>query len=80
MAKAMGVKLKIVNTDYDGIIPALMADKFDIIISGITINQERNLQINFAGPYIVAGQAILLSKKHEGKITSYKNLNDPKYE
>lgn len=79
MAKAMGVKLKIVNTDYDGIIPALMADKFDIIISGITINQERNLQINFAGPYIVAGQAILLSKKHEGKITSYKDLNDPKY-
>ncbi|NLW80840.1 MAG: transporter substrate-binding domain-containing protein, partial [Desulfovibrionales bacterium] len=27
MAKAMGVKLKIVNTDFDGIIPALMADK-----------------------------------------------------
>jgi polar amino acid transport system substrate-binding protein len=79
MAKAMGVKLNIVNTDYDGIIPALMADKFDIIISGMTINQERNLQINFAGPYIVAGQAILLHKKHEGKITSYKDLNDPKY-
>ena len=31
MAKAMGVKLKIVNTDYDGIIPALMTDKIDII-------------------------------------------------
>lgn len=79
MAKAMGVKLAIVNTDFDGIIPALMADKFDIIISGMTINQARNLQINFAQPYIVAGQAILLNKKHEGKITSYKDLNDPQY-
>jgi len=79
MAKAMGVKLTIVNTDYDGIIPALMADKFDIIISGMTVNQERNLQINFAKPYIVVGQAILLNKKHEGTITSYKDLNDPKY-
>ncbi|UTF48744.1 transporter substrate-binding domain-containing protein [Desulfomicrobium sp. ZS1] len=79
MAKAMGVKLTIVNTDYDGIIPALMADKFDIIISGMTVNQERNLQINFADPYIVVGQAILLNKKHEGTISSYKNLNDPKY-
>ena len=79
MAKAMGVKLNIVNTDFDGIIPALMADKFDIIISGITVNQERNLQINFAEPYIVVGQAILLSKKHEGKIKSYKDLNDPKF-
>ncbi|NLY41130.1 MAG: transporter substrate-binding domain-containing protein [Desulfovibrionales bacterium] len=79
MAKSMGVKLTIVNTDFDGIIPALMADKFDIIISGITINQTRNLQINFAEPYIVAGQAILLNKKHEGKVTSYKDLNDPKF-
>ena len=79
MAKAMGVKLTIVNTDYDGIIPALMADKFDIIISGMTVNQERNLQINFADAYIVVGQAILLNKKHEGKIKSYKDLNDPKF-
>jgi polar amino acid transport system substrate-binding protein len=79
MAKAMGVKLTIVNTDYDGIIPALMADKFDIIISGMTVTQERNLQINFADPYIVVGQAILLNKKHEGTVTSYKDLNDPKF-
>lgn len=79
MAKSMGVKLVVVNTDFDGIIPALMADKFDIIVSGMTINQERNLQINFASPYMVAGQAILLNKKHEGKITSYKDLNDPQY-
>lgn len=79
MAKAMGVKLTIVNTDFDGIIPALMADKFDVIISGMTVNQERNLQINFADPYIVIGQAILLNAKHEGKIKTYKDLNDPQY-
>ncbi|BBD07525.1 transporter substrate-binding domain-containing protein [Desulfovibrio ferrophilus] len=79
MAKAMGVKLNIVSTDYDGIIPALRADKFDIVASGMTLTQERNLQINFADPYIVVGQAIILNKKHEGKIKSYKDLNDPKY-
>lgn len=79
LAKAMGVKLKVVNTDYDGIIPALLADKFDIILSGMTLTQERNLQINFVDPYIVVGQAILLNEKHAGKITSYKDLNDPKY-
>ena len=79
MAKAMGVKLTIVNTDYDGIIPALLTDKFDVILSGMTVTQERNLQINFADPYIVVGQAMLLSKKLEGTISSYKDLNDPKY-
>ena len=50
MAKSMGVKLELVNTAWDGIIPALLSDKFDIIASGMTINQERNLKINFASP------------------------------
>ncbi len=75
MAKAMKVKFVPVNTDFDGIIPALLTKKIDIIISGITITQERNLQINFAGPYFYSGQAILLAKKHENKVKSYKNLN-----
>ena len=79
MAKAMKVKFVPVNTDFDGIIPALLTKKFDIIISGITITQERNLQINFAGPYFYAGQAVMLAKKHEGKIKSYRDLNKPEY-
>jgi polar amino acid transport system substrate-binding protein len=79
LAKAMGVKYVPVNTAWDGIIPALMTNKFDIIISGMTCTQERNLAINFADPYIVIGQAILLNKKHEGKVLSYKDLNDPKF-
>ncbi|MEN8245748.1 MAG: transporter substrate-binding domain-containing protein [Thermodesulfobacteriota bacterium] len=79
MAKAMGVKFVPVNTAWDGIIPALMTDKFDIIMGGMTITQERNLKINFADPYIVVGQAILLNKKHEGKVLSYKDLNDKKF-
>ena len=79
MAKAMGVKFVPVNTAWDGIIPALVTDKFDIIMGGMTITQERNLKINFADPYIVVGQSILLNKKHEGKVLSYKDLNDPKF-
>ncbi|MCP3900900.1 MAG: transporter substrate-binding domain-containing protein [Desulfobacteraceae bacterium] len=79
MAKAMGVKFVPVNTAWDGIIPALITDKFDILISGMTITQERNLAINFADPYIIVGQTILLRKGLEGKIKSYADLNDPKY-
>ncbi|OQX33279.1 MAG: amino acid ABC transporter substrate-binding protein [Oceanospirillales bacterium LUC14_002_19_P2] len=79
MAKAMGVELEIVNTAWDGIIPALMTDKFDIIMSGMTVTAERNLQVNFVDPYIVVGQIILLRKGLEGEIKSYKDLNDPKY-
>ena len=79
MAKAMGVKFVPVNTAWDGIIPALITKKFDIIMSGMTATQERNLKINFADPYIIVGQTIMLNKKNEGKVKSYKDLNNPKY-
>ncbi len=79
MAKAMEVELELVSTAWDGIIPALLTNKFDIIMSGMTITQGRNLKVNFADPYIVVGQTILINKKHAGTIQSYKDLNDPKY-
>ncbi len=79
MAKAMGVELEIVSTAWDGIIPALLTDKFDIIMSGMTLTQARNMSINFASPYIEIGQSIIVSNKIAGEIKSYKDLNDPKY-
>jgi len=79
MAKAMGVKFVPANTAWDGIIPSLITDKFDIIMSGMTVTQERNLKINFANPYIIVGQTILINKKDKSKIKSYKDLNNPKY-
>lgn len=79
LAKSMGVKMVPVNTDWAGIIPALVTNKIDIILGGMTITQERNLKVNFCDPYIVIGQAVLLNKKYEGTVKSYKDLNDPKF-
>jgi len=79
MAKAMGVKFTPVNTSWDGIISSLLTKKFDLIMSGMTVTQERNLKINFADPYITIGQTILLNKKHGKTVKSYKDLNNAKY-
>jgi len=79
MAKAMDVKLELVSTAWDGIIPALMTGKFDVIMSGMTLTQSRNMTINFAQPYILIGQSILFKKELAGDVHSYKDLNDPKY-
>ena len=56
MADEMGVKLKIVKLDWNGMLPGLLTDQFDIIISGMTITPQRNLWINFADPYMTVGQ------------------------
>ncbi|MGB5918825.1 transporter substrate-binding domain-containing protein [Arcobacter sp.] len=79
MAKDMGVKLKLLPTAWDGIVAALVTGKCDIIISGMTVSQKRNLKVNFADPYLVVGQTMLMNKSLEGKITSAKQLDDPKY-
>lgn len=79
MARSMGVKVSFVNTQWDGIIPALLTDKFDILISGMTITPERNLQVNFAQPYIVIGQTALLARRHAATVSSVRDLDDPKY-
>lgn len=77
MAKAMGVKLTLVPTAWDGIIAGLLAGKYDIIMSGMTITQERNLKINFADTIISVGQTMLVAKKHADK--KWQELDDEKY-
>lgn len=79
MAKQMGVKYVPVNTAWDGIIPALITGKCDLIMAGMTINAQRNMKVNFAEPYIIVGQSLIVNPKLKGEITSYKDLNDPKY-
>ena len=68
-------KVKLVNTAWEGIIPALMTHKFDIIMSGMTVRQDRNLKVNFCDPVYYIGQCILINKKDKDKYKSYKDLN-----
>lgn len=73
IGKDMGVKVEFVPTAWDGIIPALVAGKFDIIISGLTMTPQRNLTVNFTIPYAHSGQQMTASKKLAG---NFKNLED----
>jgi len=79
MAKEMGVKLTLVPTSFDGMIAGLLTDKFDIIMSAMTVTQQRNLKINFANPYIVVGQTVLLRKDLESKIKNASDLDKAGY-
>jgi polar amino acid transport system substrate-binding protein len=61
LANDLGVKLDLVPTAWDGIIPALLAGKFDVIIGGMTITTKRNLTVNFSAPYDYAGTALAVA-------------------
>ena len=56
VAADMGVDVEFVPTAWSGIIPALIAKKFDVIIGGMSITPQRNLTVNFTQPYAHSGQ------------------------
>ena len=59
LAEDMGVEAEFIPTAWDGIIPALVSGKFDVIISGMTTTPQRNLTIKFTNPYAYSGLTIL---------------------
>ena len=76
LAADMGVDVEFVPTSWDGIIPALVSGKFDVIISGMSITPGRNLTVNFSDPYAYSGLTILANKKMTEGFT-LESFNDP---
>lgn len=79
MAKALGVKPVFVDTLWPSIIPALNLGRFDIIFGGMSVTESRKEKVDFADPFMTVGQTVLLNAKHKKAVTSYKDLNDPKF-
>ena len=63
VAEDMGVDINFVPTAWDGIIPALIAGKFDVIISGMSVTAKRNLTVNFTRPYARTGYIVIANTK-----------------
>lgn len=72
IGKRLGLKVEFVPANFDSIIPALKANKFDCVISAMTITEEREKQVDFSDPYIDSDQS--LAVKTGSPIKSTKDL------
>ncbi len=58
--------------------PFLEQKKVDMVVATYTINDKRDQKVDFAGPYFVAGQDILVAKGNPKNITGPESLKGKK--
>ena len=73
IAEELGVDAEFLNTGWDGIIPALQTEDFDVIMSAMTITDERSEEIDFVA-YITVGTGIVVPTGNPDGITGLADL------
>lgn len=73
VGKKLGVKMEWTDTPFAGIIPALNAGRFDIIVTAMSDTPEREQRISYVD-YFLAGSSILVKKGNPEKIRSIADL------
>ena len=69
----IGKEIRIENISFDGLIPSLQTGKADMVMSAMTITEERKETVDFSEPYANALLAVLTNK--DSQITSVDDLN-----
>lgn len=75
LCQEMAVKCKIVAQDWDGIIPSLLARKYDAIIAAMSITEERKKKVDFTGKYALIPNKFIAKK---GAGLDFDNLSGQK--
>lgn len=78
LCRRIDAQCKFVAQDWDGIIPALLVGKYDVIMSGMAITEKRKKSIAFSNPYAAGHNQLVVRKDLEldpGDIKQRLNLS-----
>jgi ABC-type amino acid transport substrate-binding protein len=70
LAKDLGKSLHMVEYDWEDLIPALMANEIDIIMSGMSITRLREVRIAFTIPYFKSGLMALIRREDAARFST----------
>lgn len=60
VADKLGVKIKVVDMDFNGIVSALKSGKGDFAAAGMTITEERKKEVDFTDEYVTSSQMVIV--------------------
>ncbi|NPV88486.1 basic amino acid ABC transporter substrate-binding protein [Coprothermobacteraceae bacterium] len=75
VAEKMGYEVKWENADFAGLIASLQTGKYDAVISGMTITDERKKEVDFSDPYFRSDQSVAVQAGNTS-ITKQEDLVD----
>ncbi|PAQ14028.1 cysteine ABC transporter substrate-binding protein [Bacillaceae bacterium SAOS 7] len=64
VAKRLGVEVEFVAQEFSGMIAGLQTEKFDAVISQMTITDERKEQMDFSDPYITNHVKVIVAENN----------------
>ncbi len=73
IAEELGVEVEFINTGFDGLIGALGTEDFDVIMSAMTVTEEREQEIDFV-PYVNVGTGILVPAGNPDGVAGLEDL------
>jgi polar amino acid transport system substrate-binding protein len=73
IAQRMGLQTKVVTTSFDTIINSLVAKRFDVVMSAVSVTPDRQKKVDFV-PYFNAGESLLVKTGNPLNIKSTADL------
>ncbi|MCK5780275.1 MAG: basic amino acid ABC transporter substrate-binding protein [Psychrilyobacter sp.] len=77
ISRKIGLELEIEVIYFEGLIPALEAEKIDLVIAGMSATDKRKELVNFTTTYYTASQVIVIDKDNQD-IPTFDSLNGKK--
>lgn len=74
IAKKLGVEATFVEGEWDGLLAGLDAGRYDVMINGVDITEERAAKYNFSTPYAYNRMAVIVNGDND-EITSMEDLS-----
>ncbi|WP_110113848.1 amino acid ABC transporter substrate-binding protein [Bacillus sp. CGMCC 1.16541] len=77
VAKRLGVEVKFMETQWDGMFAGLDTKRFDMIANQVGIRPDREEKYDFSDPYIASAAVLIVAKDNE-EITKFEDLKGKK--
>lgn len=75
IADSMGKELVIKNMEFQGALAAVQSGKVDLVIAGVSIDDERKKVMDFSEEYVNSTEVVVVNKENP-RVASLEDLND----